>query len=121
MAGATQRRNGGTAAQANNVLKVGVPPHIHLFGYVTGDSRADVPGACADQKGVDLPRIHVRFFQRSQQGCARENRSFPLEYLVKILGIELEYPIEILGCEVSLLDTTFSEKNSSSELNGSLP
>lgn len=102
---AAEGRDGGTAAEADEIAEVGIRSKAKFFRDVTGRSGAEVAGAGAEKKCVnvfsDEPGLYDGFFQ----SIRREIWSVVLEGMVELLSIHFKNRLEIRSSELPGLDT----------------
>ncbi len=104
-----QEGKGGSASEAQEILEKDVLTHPEEFRHMAGWAGAEVAGAAADQKGIDVAGIHPGFFAGFLERCGRESRGVPFIQGMEAAGVELENRWEVGFTETPGFDAGVAE------------
>ena len=106
-----QRGNRGAATETDEILENRIGAQAELFGNVTGESRAEVTGAGADEQGVEVRGFEVGLGERGSESAGGKCGAFGAEDRVQFVGAPVEDFFDVGRGEVSGRDTVVAAQN----------
>ena len=99
--GGAQSRDGGAAAETDEIAEVGVGAQTEGFRDVAGRAGAEVAGAGANKEGVDFFRVKVGLGNGLGEGLGGKGRRVGFEGSVEFLRTLVKHGAEIGGGELA--------------------